>query len=547
MQIGFKSCVDEAFFILGLNPEQSLGVQHTQFFQMGRFIFSAFSIEPTILHSRIVAFICIVSTLFCFSGISYYWLHKKGKIKNGLGLYVSLVFLWGTIIFFSDYEVSFSFNHLLVCFVTFLFSFYLLWDVSDNLIIKQLCIYISGGFTFLSLMNYFPSGILVALAIPLLILLKGNSDWKNKLLSLFIYTAGLFSCVIVYNYGVYPVKEALNEIILSIRTPAFGTGGYNLFSYIEIVVNYAEVFMVLLFCSIGISFLYYINQKQNQFNKKKVAAGIFIAVLLLSILARKLFKYSILLIPVIISFTYYLSQISDIDWQDKKRIRGIIQGAIFLFFPVIALQGTNVEMIYKLIYLSFMWVFLLAVYLFQIKDRLVYKSVLYLTVVLALGIGLTGNLYIYRHLRGNLFNAKYRVENNRQFNHIKLTKNQIDYFESVAGLLKEAGFNPKTDRILAFDYDYATLLYLDATNYGGLMHHIDNIPAYRSLFFSQANEPDYIIVCEWDRQKLKNMLDAEDFQWNFPTDYEEYELGNSEELNITGNRSLFVKNRTNTE
>ncbi|MDR0864843.1 MAG: hypothetical protein LBO74_07925 [Candidatus Symbiothrix sp.] len=549
MQTGFKSCMDEAFFILGLNPEQNLGIQHTQFFQIVRFIFRVFSIEPTIIHSRIAAYICIIFTLFFFSCTSYYWLNKKGKIKNNLGLYVSLVFLCGIFIFFSGYEVSLTFNHLLVFFVTCQFSFYLLWDVSDNMIIRQLCIYLSGFFSFLSIVNYFPSGILVSLAISLLILQKRNLYWKNKLLSLFIFLLGLLSCIIVYNYVIYPVKDALSDIIINIRNPAFGTGGYNLVSYMNLVVNYAGVFMLLLFCCIGISSLYSINQRQKQFNKKSVTVGIFIAVLILSILTRKLFKFSILLIPVMTSFLFYLSQTSGINWHDKKRIGIVIQGAIFLFFPVIGVMGTNVIIIYKLTYLSFMWVFILAGYLFQIKDRLVYKSMLYLTVLLALGFGFFGGLYIYRYFRGNPFNSKYKVENNRQFSSIKLKKIQIDYFQSVEDILRENGFNPETDRIFTFDYDYATLLYLDVTNYGGLMHQVENMPAYRSVFFSQANAPDYIIVNEWDRGILKNMLKTEDFQWDFPAGYKEYKLGipENEEINLTGNRRLFVKNRTNTE
>jgi hypothetical protein len=542
IQIGFKSFVDEAFFILGLNPEQNLGIQHSQFFQIVRFLFNIFSVQPTIIHSRIAAYICIVFTLFFFSGASYYWLNTKGKIKNAWGLYVSLVFLWGTTVFFSGYEISFSFNHLLVCFVTLLFSFYLLWDVINKRLIRQICIFASGGFTFLALMNYFPSGILILFVILLLILLKENQNWKNKLLSLFVYLTGVFACAILYNSLIFPVKEALNEIIASMRNPAFGTGGYDLFSYLGLAIDYAGIFMLLLFCGAGIYFFHSINQKQKLLDKPSVAVALFTAVLILAILDRKVFKYSFLIIPIVISCLFYLSESSNIFRQYKKRTGRIIRIILFLFFPVIALIGTNVEFIYKLNYSAFFWIFILAYFLFQIKDRPARKFVLYLTLFVALAVGFGGNLYIYRSLKGNVFSAVHPVENNRMFNHIKLKESQMDYFQKVDSLLNVIGFNPKSDRILAFDYDYATLLYLDATNYGGLMHHIENLPAYKAALSSPANAPDYIIVCETDRGYLKETLDKEEFQWNFPSGYTQYRLGNPEEPHLIGNRRLYVKN-----
>ncbi|GHT01035.1 hypothetical protein FACS189421_13560 [Bacteroidia bacterium] len=546
LPVGFKSYVDEAFFVLGLNPEQNLGIQHSQFFQIARFIFGIFHLSPTILTSRIVAYICISFTLLFFSGVSYYWLHKKEKISGSFGLYVSLVFLCGIFMYFSGYEMSFSFNHLLVFFATSLLSFYLLWDVSDKPRIKCLFIFLIGCFSFLSIVNYFPSGILVSLVLLVLLVLKTTGHWSHKFLSFVIYTIGFAACAFAYNAVVFPVEQALNEIVISIQNPAFGTGGYDLFSYLKIAGNYTGNFLVLFLCSAGICFLYFINQKQNYWDKQLIAVYIFVALLILIALNTKFFRYHILLMPILIAVLfYYLSLFFSKNEQlTKKQSVLIIQGLVIFFFPAIALLGTNVSIEYKLAYTSFIWVFLLSNYLFRIKNKIVYKSVLYLTVCIASGMGYGGYLQHYRDIKGNLFDSTCRVENNKEFNHIKLKQKQMNYFQRVDSLLKANHFNPEKDRILAFDTDYAVLLYVNATNYGGLMHHIENIFAYKDIFFSHANAPDFIIVPQRDAKEFKKM--AKTFQWNFPEECTEYSLGNPEK-GRTGPRSLLVKKKKNIE
>jgi hypothetical protein len=548
--IGFKSYVDEAYFILGLQPEQNLGIQHTQFFQIARFLFRFFSISPTIIYSRIVAYICIVFTLFFFSVASYYWLVKKRKIKNTFGLYASLVFLWGSTSFTAGYEQSFTFNHLLVCFVSFLFSFYLLWDTIDRLLIRQLCILASGGFTFLLIMNYFPSGILILVTLNLLILLRKNPDRSNGISSLLLFWTGIIFGAILYNYMIFSVKEALSEIIANIINPSFGTGGYDLFSHTKRTLSYAGVFTILILCGMGIVFLLYVNQKQQIFSKTGIAIGVSVVILILIFIERKVFKYSVLLMPVTIAFAFYWLESPCVYDQNKKRIFLLahnIRNAIFFLFPIIAVQGTNVSISYKLTYLSFMWIFVLAGYLFRIKDRTAYKFVLYLTVIFAVLLSLSGSLYIFRNVKGNLFNTKQTANDNRQFAYIRLTDNQIAYFQNVANLLEANGFDPKRDKIFTFDYDYATLLYLNAPNYGGLMHHIENMSAYKTTFSSQINEPDYIIVLKTDKNLLKEVIDRENFQWNFPGGYFAFDLASPEKSAVPNKRILFIKKNINRE
>jgi hypothetical protein len=547
LPVGFKSYVDEAFFLLGLNPEQDLGIQHTQFFQIARFIFKIFHLSPTILHSRIVTYICISFTLFFFSGASYYWLHKKEKISGSFALYVSLVFLCGLSIFFSGYEMSFSFNHLLVFFSTSMLSFYLLWDVANRTRIKQLLIFLTGFFSFLSIVNYVPSGILVSLVLLVLLVLKTTGRWSHKILSAVVYTLGFAACALAYNACIYPADQALNEIYVSIKNPAFGTGGYDLISYLKIVLQYTGNFLIILLCSAGICFLYFINQKQNSWNKQLITVYILVLSLILIVLNVKILKYNVLLIPATIAFLfYYLSPFfSKIEQPAKKQVVLIMQGLVILFFPVITVLGTNVFIEYKLDYTAFIWVFLLANQLFRIKNKIVYKSVLYLTAGIALGTGYGGYLLQYREIRGNLFNSKYTVENNVQFNHIRLRQKQIDYFQTIDSLLKVNHFNPERDRILAFDTDYPALLYLNVPNYGGLMHHVENMYAYKDRYYSHANAPDFIIVSQAEGKKFKKM--AGDFQWNFPEECIEYTIANPEHKDLTGYRVLLVKKKKNIE
>lgn len=546
LQTGFKSYADEAFFILGLNPEQSLGIQHSQFFQIARPIFKLFRLDYTIICSRIAAFIITFSTLFFFAFASYRWLEKKERIKESFYLYLSLVFLWGMPIFLSGYEMSFSFNHLLIFFATFMLSFYLLWDVTNKTTIKQLFVYAIGCFSFPAIMNYFPSGILVSPALLFLIILKEKNHWKRIVLSLSTFIIGMISFAIAYNSFVYPIENAINDIIASIKTPAFGTGGYDVYSYIQLNVDYLKNFVLIFLCTIGICFIYYINQRQKYYDKTILSICIFIAVLLFVAFERKIFRYNILLIPIIMSGAfYYLSLPVSEKRKNKMQFNSIVQWLFLLFFPVIALQGTNVDIIYKLSYLGFIWILMLAYHLFQIKDTFLYTFILYLTVIMMLCICFGGHLYSNVNVRGTIFDSKYKVENSPMFNHIKLKQSQVDYFQEVDSILKIHHFNPLQDRIYVLDYDYAALLYLNAVNYGGLMHHIENMINYKSIFFSQENAPDYIIFRRSDERIFHKMV--KNFNWHLYGEYIMYEIGNPESPELIGNRILLIKNNKKTE
>jgi hypothetical protein len=538
LQTGFKSYSDEAFFVLGLNPEQNLGIQHSQFFQIARFIFHLFRIDYAIINSRIAAFIFIFFSLLFFALASYRWLEKKGRIKKSFYLYLSLVFLWGTSIFLSGYETSFSFNHLLVFFGTFMLSFYLLWDVTNRTTIKQLFVYAIGCFSFPAIMNYFPSGILVSSALLFLILLKEKNRWKHIILSLSIFTFGFVSFAIAYNSFVYPIENAFNDIITTIKTPAFGVGGYDIYSYLYRNVDYVKNFGTICLSSIGICFIYYLNQRQKYYNKKIVSICIFIAILVFTAFEPRLFRYNILFIPVIMAGVfYYLSFPFSENRKNKIPFYSIVQGLFLFFFPFIALQGTNANIIYKLSYLSFVLIMIQAYYLFQIKDAFLYKFILYLTVIMMLGISLISHFFVIDSLRGSAFDSKYEVENHSLFNHIKLKESQINYFQEVDSILKIHDFNPKKDRIFALDYDYATLLYLNATNYGGLMHHVQNMINYKSFFFSQENAPDYIIFRLSDGRLFYKI--AQNFNWQLE-EYIMYEIGNPEQPRMKENRISFI-------
>jgi hypothetical protein len=542
MRIGFRSIADEAFFILGLNPEQNLGIQHSQFFQIARFVFKIFHIAPIIIHSRIIAFLCTVFSLSFFSIASYRWLNKKGKIKNVFGLYLSLVFLSGLPMFLSSYEISLTFNHLLVLSVACLLSFYLLWDVADKTWQKFFYLYIAGIFSFLAIMNYFPSGILLSLTILFLILITETVHWKNKAVGLFVFIAGLVSFAAFYNFFIYSLENALNDIVTSIKNPAFGTGRYDMQSYLFRFIRYAQNFVLISLSGIGFCFMYYLSQKQKQLDKKKLTVCIFVVILVFLMLEARLFKYNILFVPILLSFVFYhLSQpLSITDWLNKKQIVPVIRGLIFLFFPVIALQGTNVHLNYKLAYVVFIWMFVLANYLFQIKNQAVYKFILYLTVTVVFMIGFAPYLFYYHQRRG-ITQAKYKIENNKMFKHVKLQKDQIEYFQRVDSLLKANHFDSKKDRVLAFDCDYAVLLYLNVTNYGGLMHKIYNMPYYEDYFYSPQNAPEYIIVPQYYGASFKEI--AEYFEWNYPDECTEYEIGYPDMELRPLPRSLLIKKK----
>jgi hypothetical protein len=98
---------------------------------------------------------------------------------------------------------------------------------------------------------------------------------------------------------------------------------------------------------------------------------------------------------------------------------------------------------------------------------------------------------------------------------------------------------------LAFDADYPVLLYLGVSNYGGLMHHPENMAVYQTTFDSLQNAPEYLIIKqrEGEGYLLKQMVNK--FHWNYPANCTEYELVNTAGQFDwgTGNRSLLVKKK----
>ena len=550
LPVGFKSYADEAFFVLGLNPEQNLGIQHSQFFQIARFMFRTLSIDPVILHSRIMTYVLMTATLFFFSLASYRWLKKKEQITGFWGVYISLVFLYGMFIFFSGYEMSLSFNHLHICFVSVMFSMYLLWDLSEQSIVQSVWIFAIGCFSFLAVMNYFPSGLLVSFILFFLILFKEKHSWTGVVLSALIFLAGIGCCAVMYDFLIYPVKSAVNELITSIKNPAFGTGGYDLHSYLEQILEYAGSITTLFLSCCGIYFLYRINRLQKQWNKKGILWIIICLFGLFIVVENKLLRYNLAIVPILFTcIVYYMSKpFSPTQVQPKPPLIHLLQKPIFFLFPILAVQGTNVGINYKILYFAFIWILILTIYLYRIRNTKIKQLLLYLTVGFAFCLSGWSHLHTFSQVRGTFLNSKYTVENNRQFNHIRLNQSQIDYFQQIDSLLQAHHFDSKQDRIFALDFDYPALLYLNATNYGGLMHHILNMPAYKTVFFSAANEPDYILVFRKNRNLFMKTV-VENFEWNFPSDYNEYKIEGPDpamaKLQFSGPRSLFIrKNRT---
>jgi hypothetical protein len=252
-------------------------------------------------------------------------------------------------------------------------------------------------------------------------------------------------------------------------------------------------------------------------------------------------RYNILLMLILLTgIFYYVSHpFSKINWKNKGQVISIIQKLLFLSFPVLALQGTNVRIEFKLLYVSFIWIFILSRYLFTIKNRAIYKTILYAVIILVLSINVREYFYTHADLRGTIFNSNSKIENNVQFRSITLRQRQVAYFQQVDSILQINHFDPQKDRILAFDYDYATLLYLNAPNYGGLMHHIMNMENYKSIFYSRENAPEYILVPQDNKRRLARL--AKKFDWS--QDYTEYKLGSPDVHTryFVGPRSLFVK------
>jgi hypothetical protein len=295
--------------------------------------------------------------------------------------------------------------------------------------------------------------------------------------------------------------------------------------------EYAGLTLMLGLSTLGILFLYDLNRRHKLYDQSTLSIVLFVLIFVFIFFERLVFKYDIFLLPVFMAYFF----------ANKENRLPDIQTFFFFLFPVIAIQGTNVSLSWKLTYVAFLWILPLFQYLTKIKNRHQYLTVLYVSVFLAIGIGFGNYFYNQKDVRNNILNSRQTVENNYQFQHIKLKQSQIDYFQQIDSLLTELHFDRTQDRILTFDNDYAVMLYLNAPNYGGLMHHVTNMEPYSSVYDSLQNAPEYMIISKREGYLFKQMADK--FHWDFPAHCTEYQIVNSiDEKDFgSGDRALLVK------
>ena len=523
LRIGFKTLVDEAFFVLGLNPKQDLGIQHTQFFTITRFFFEKFSLPVTIYNSRLTNYCVAFASLLTFGISSYYWLCKKKYLCQQFLLYMSIVFLWGAMTL-SVYEYSFAFNGLQVFIVSLIVSCYLIFDSVDNVFIKSLSVFTLGFFSFFGIINILPSGLLFLLLITCLILLKNIKSYQWLFLLLVQLVVGFALALFIFDKAFFPIKKVYENLFYTILHPSFGTGGYTISSFLVLLYEYAKMLIVMILSGMGLFGLYHFIKVNTK--KEQVAGFIFFLVAVIFIVfERRFFHQNMFLFPIIMVVMMHISQLKPIDWN--KSVYRILQLIAFWGFPIVAIQGTNVFISHKICFFIFLWVFLLFQFLFKKNTiSIAYRNMcILLTIFLGFYVNILANSD-YNVYKGNIFNSKTTIPDQVVYSKIKLTERQIAYFERVDSILKVNSFNVAQHKILVIDYDYSVILFLNTTNYGGLFHHINHMDSYAHVFNSIENRPDCILLPQDDINEFIAMV--EKYGWNFPEAYLQYEIGNSE-------------------
>ncbi len=562
--IGIRNCADEAWYLFGGDKHQELGIHTSESFNIIRHIFSI--IPYNIVNSRIVAYICCFLGVFMLSSSSYYWLKKRKRRELPIISFFSIFFIFGALVFVGPaYSLSLHYNQLQLFFLLGMLSFYL-WFNSGNQWMKSIMVFLIGFFSFYSVINIPPSGLITSSCLFLLVLYDSKSSIRSLLLHSGFLISGVVIQAFVYHFFVKDIRDLVYDFFSAFHVM---DSSYGPLHFVQLIVTYLkELSYVVSFSSVLILLFFNLISKKPKFAKvlicllcfllftfsffeRRSALGIIflIPVLFLAIFSavdknQKSYFYwdniynlyvLALLIPVLFidpsNFKSYIFPLIVITGvlillyiQKKEIIKTILSKDVLffiliIFFPLLASIGTNMILVVKMMYFIPVWGFLFCYWFFTDDCGKIKNIVLGLFILITLNF----NFFTYvqkQYFDGSILNSR-ETTNLEALKYIKITETQKKYYEQVDSLLLKHGFTPG-DKILAFNFELMTVYAVSGSLFSNVSEALAVEKFVRLATVSDENKPDYMILLSHDMDILSVFFEKHNWKLD---DYHIYEIG----------------------
>lgn len=491
---------DEGFILLGYQKNQLLSpMLLNESFLIVRNIFP-FLPEDPILELRVISLSLNIFSLFIFSIASFKWLKTNFNNTINSPMFFGLFLISGLIC--QPWPPILHYNSIQLILYLLIISFFLLFDVSEKIILKRIFTVLCGFLLTFSIFNYISSGLLLFLVVLIFGYLFIE---KNQIKYFYGYLfMGVFSGFIFYHFKIHnlfsyfsDLNFALN-ILNSSHTPSHFT--WNVFDFIKkLAFYYSPIIFIyitirFLFRNLKILFTRYFLPViftgiflYLKFNTVTFRNNLFFLAFLIFISVYYIiqFKFSnffhkflyIILFGSIILLSYkysgnFGSYLIFLPWGFiltdiiLKKENILTRERIFILFiiaciPIFCEFGTNLTLDKKLSMLSPVYAFLFFLLLqwnMESINSIRYYS--YIILFLIVNLSLHYHVGFYSFKKGYLdyqITPCYVLNAEREKTIVFSEFDKLRY-EEIIDLLKKNGFR-KGDEILASGVDY-TIVYI---------------------------------------------------------------------------------------
>jgi hypothetical protein len=518
------SLCDEGYLFLMIQAAHN-GI-HDGFSQWPTIIDVVFGnkISSNILYLRYTRFfIHLLSvSLFCFTTNLY--LTKKGFLKsfeNKL-FFITTIYLLGAISFSS---IAIAYNTLQEFFLLAVLGSYLISNVCDS---KHINIYYSliGFFSFFSILNVLPSGILVTLTVILMTFIKNSKDWNKSKVSIFWTSLGMFVAIVIYHYSFLSLDIVYENMSITFNSVKKWGAGYDSKSFlINIFIYFRDLFMGLSLLFGAVVFSYFVSKFLGKW------CGFLILISSMILFSVYQIKPQLPL-STFLAFPLVMLIMLKLSATKKNNIKKLFSFEfifyLFLFIlPLLSTIGTNLYLGSKIILFILPWGVLFVELIEDFELNVFYKLETKLIRFLFIGILLLYSvIQIINNVSSKASNDIF-FRQNSPISQIKLSNQQLTYFNKVDSIMKLYGYTSK-EYVFSTQLDHMTLVALDATPHG--------IYFFPTMFLIDSQKrkerkPDFLFLDKYDLKLMGDSIKL--LGWGFPQDYDSIYVGTPETLKMS--------------
>lgn len=538
------SC-DEGYYLLSYLPEQPLGWGISQFFYIVRSL--GLDSYDNALTLRYLRFVLSFASLLFFALTSYRYLVVQFRSSINKHLYISLVMLTGVLAYtFASPVLYYDNIQAILYFIVFGCLF---MSVNSQPLLRVVFHALSGFFIVLAVFNYLPSGFLLLIIYLILSVISEQKQKSGSYLVNFIFLiSGIIFGLLFYHYAVHNLFDSIQIIHSSFTTAQSGITSHDNNSLLFKALMYVlELTIILIaFVVTGLTYFFLIKKYSAKASRLWFVNLLYLFIFLLVISQRNLFTtyYSHL---IILPVSFLIAEII-FSGRTKKyslNFKTMVLLLVFLFIPLAGAFGTNQLLSAKTLFFMPFWMVLFAL-IYSVFNSENKHTNMRLYLVIWIGVVVLSYIHLGYFTRFHYYytptSSKYELSGNERFKSIKVSEWQKNFNEKAFHILNSKGFR-KGDKILAFYDNFITVYAVGGYVPQQLIYQFEVFTANKKNI--PETKVDYILIIQ---EQEKPMIDfLKDTNWNFPADYDRFDLGMASQ-NLPGegyNSILFIRKSNN--